>query len=423
MYTFLFICVLAPFRHPPPLHYTTLVDQFYRQRHQALFWFRPGDAAAAASLRTELLSQIDSAAWIGLDSNKFHTPSLRAAPSPDGMGPDPRTVMEWDRMYTDAAISLGKDLFQGADMRRMLAYDGVSPSYAVEDDRILLNGLGRVSSSADFRGWMDSLEPRAAEYDSLKTALANSLAGSDPSWSRALRTALNAYRWIHHHPLPRYIVVNIPSATLRYFEEDSMVLSMKIVAGQASKRTPRFAAWCNRIILYPFWNVPHKIAVNELLPLFKREPAMVNLMNMQLLDDHGAIVDPLSLPWQSYDKKNFPFSVRQATGCDNALGVVKFDINSPFDVYMHDTNFKSAFFSSYRYYSHGCIRLEKPLALGLQLLHDKLDTNLLRSCLKDQKPFSISLDKPVPVFVVYLRAEADTSGKINFYKDVYHLDH
>ncbi|MDP4259565.1 MAG: L,D-transpeptidase family protein [Bacteroidota bacterium] len=406
---------------------TPLVDQFYRQRHQALFWYRPeSDAASlkdAASLRMALMDCLDSAAWSGLDSNRYHIASLRVAPSMAGPArPDARTLMDWDRMYTDAAIALAKDLFQGADKDRMLAYDGVSPTFAAEDDRLILNGLGRINSAADLHRWMDGLEPRTAGYDSLKAALADHLAGPDASRSHSLRTALNAYRWIHHHVLPRYIVVNIPSATLRYFEKDSLILTMKVVAGQASKRTPRFAAWCNRIILYPYWNVPRKIAVNELLPLFKREPAMVKLMNMQLLDAQGDTVDPQSLPWPSYDKKNFPFSVRQATGCDNALGVVKFDINSPFDVYMHDTNLKSAFFSNYRYYSHGCIRLEKPLALGLQLVHDKLDTTLLRACVKDQRPFSLSLDKAVPVFVVYLRAEADTSGKINFYKDVYHLD-
>jgi murein L,D-transpeptidase YcbB/YkuD len=196
---------------------------------------------------------------------------------------------------------------------------------------------------------------------------------------------------------------------------------MKIVAGQPSKRTPRFAAWCDKIILYPYWNVPRKIAVNELLPVFKRSPSMVAIMNMQIIDGQGRVLDPARIQWELYNKENFPYSMRQSTGCDNALGVIKFDINSPYDVYMHDTNFKLAFLSSRRYYSHGCIRLEKPIELGNELLHDRLDTTFLRSCLKDQKPVTLSLDRPVPVFVVYFTAEADAMGKVNYHKDVYHL--
>jgi len=192
------------------------------------------------------------------------------------------------------------------------------------------------------------------------------------------------------------------------------------VAGQPSKRTPRFAAWCDQLILYPYWNVPRKIAVNELLPIFKRSPAIMQAMNMQILDAGGRVVDPAGLPWQQYDKSNFPFSIRQATGCDNALGVLKFNLTSPYAVYMHDTNLKSAFGSAYRYYSHGCIRLEKPDALGA-LLDNKLDTTLLQSCVKDQQPYTIRLEEPVPVFVLYNTADADENGRIDYYKDIYHL--
>ena len=113
--------------------------------------------------------------------------------------------------------------------------------------------------------------------------------------------------------------------------------------------------------------------------------------------------------------------VRQSTGCDNALGVIKFNLTSPFDVYMHDTNLKSAFQSSYRYYSHGCIRLEKPIELGNFLLHGRLDPLFLQSCLKDQKPVTVKPDKPVPVFVVYGMAGFDAMNNVIYYKDIYRL--
>ena len=147
----------------------------------------------------------------------------------------------------------------------------------------------------------------------------------------------------------------------------------------------------------------------------------MDAMNMQVVDNKGNILDAQKLDWPIFTKTNFPYRFRQSTGCDNALGVIKFNLTSPFDVYMHDTNLKSAFQSSYRYYSHGCIRLEKPIELGNFLLHGRLDPLFLQSCLKDQKPVTVKPDKPVPVFVVYGMAGFDAMNNVIYYKDIYRL--
>lgn len=113
--------------------------------------------------------------------------------------------------------------------------------------------------------------------------------------------------------------------------------------------------------------------------------------------------------------------LRQAPGCENALGVLKFNISDPYDVYMHDTNLKRAFVSSWRYLSHGCIRLEKPFLLGELLMDHRLDTVMLNSCLRDQRPVSVALHPRIPVFVIYSTVEASFGGDITWYKDIYHL--
>jgi len=274
-----------------------------------------------------------------------------------------------------------------------------------------------------YRGEEDSLRVvrRTAAYDTLSAGMMRAVAAGDSDKVHQLSIALNIYRWIHHYSFPRCIVVNIASATLCYFVQDTVRLRMKVVVGKPSTRTPRFAAWCDRVILYPYWNVPRKIAVSEFLPMFKRLPSLVDAMNIQLLDNRGKVVDPASIDWKRWNRDNFPYSMRQSTGCDNALGVIKFNLTSPYDVYMHDTNLRSAFRSAYRYYSHGCIRLEKPFELGAALLGDKLDTTFLTAGLKDQQPSILNLDKPVPVFVVYLTADVDMDGKLSFNRDIYHL--
>jgi murein L,D-transpeptidase YcbB/YkuD len=61
-------------------------------------------------------------------------------------------------------------------------------------------------------------------------------------------------------------------------------------------------------------------------------------------------------------------------GCDNSLGIVKFDFDNPFTVYLHDTNAKKLFQKGSRWLSHGCIRLEKPTELAEKLLGNFIDS-------------------------------------------------
>jgi len=148
---------------------------------------------------------------------------------------------------------------------------------------------------------------------------------------------------------------------------------------------------------------------------------MVDIMNMQVVDAKGKIIDHEKINWSLYSRNNFPYLIRQSTGCDNALGVVKFNLTSPYDVYMHDANLRTAFLSDKRYLSHGCIRLEKPVELGNKLLDNKLDTQFLALCLKGQKPIMLNIKTPVPVLVVYMPATIDESHQPIIHKDVYRL--
>ena len=49
----------------------------------------------------------------------------------------------------------------------------------------------------------------------------------------------------------------------------------------------------------------------------------------------------------------------QGSGDDNALGVLKFNFNNPYSVYLHDTNERYLFQNSERDLSHGCVRVQK----------------------------------------------------------------
>lgn len=327
----------------------------------------------------------------------------------------------WDTVFTDAAITLAEDLHDGQYISGLVRYDELDVRSAATSDLSLIAGLSAVQRADDLDNLLKGREPHTAEYAAYREALRRLPDSADPIRAKMLTVAIDYQRWIDHFNLSRYILVNIASATLRLYEGDTMRLQMKVVAGKPSTPTPRFSARCTEVILYPYWNVPQRIAVREFLPLFKAEPSVADVMGMELFDRNGKVVDPKSLPWSTFGPASFPYRMRQATGCGNALGVIKFELTDPFDVYMHDINLKSAFASASRYFSHGCIRLEKPFLLARELLGDKLDTMYLSECRRDQQPKQILPDRPVPVLVVYMPVEADAAGNLTWYKDSYHL--
>jgi murein L,D-transpeptidase YcbB/YkuD len=395
------------------------VNDFYRASGNKLFWLNESEQSHL--LRIALLQTIDSAQYAGLDKNKYRFAELKENIHKSFLEEDSVMAMKADRIFTDAAISYSKDLYRGYKIGNWVGYDELSKKTNEEDNTFLTTRLGSLTTAPELIEYFHSLEPSDKEYEALKIELQNQLKGQNALKKMQLVTSLNLYRWIHHFHFDKYIVVNIGSATLRYYEYDSLVLRMKAVVGKPSTKTPRFAAHCNQVILYPYWNVPASIALNELLPKFKRDPNEVDYLNMQILDAKDNVINHHKLNWKAYGTNYFPFRIRQSTGCDNSLGVIKFNLTSPYAVYLHDTNFKTAFTSAWRYYSHGCIRIEEPIKLANILLKDKIDSKFLESCLKDQKPVLINLDKPVPIFVVYMTVEVDSKDRVQYYKDVYSL--
>jgi murein L,D-transpeptidase YcbB/YkuD len=399
------------------LFYPALVKKFYLQTQNKIFWF--GQSPEKRELKKELMNCIDSAFSYDLISERYHYNQLQE--NIDNVPGDSLSLFESDKMFTDAAIGWMKNVYEGYLMSPWVAFDQVSSKYENESDQFLLNCLSNIHSAAELKKIMDVLQPQEKEYQFLKQELKLQKHNNDREKIRQLTLSLSYFRWIHHFRIEKAIIVNIGSAYLRYYENDSLVLLMKVVVGKPATPTPRFAAWCDQVILYPYWYVPRKIALNEYVNRFKRNPGLIDAMNMQVIDDNGRVLNHYKLNWSAFSKNYFPYTVRQSTGCDNALGVIKFNLTSPYGVYLHDTNVKTAFFSGYRYYSHGCIRIEEPIELGNRLLNNTLDTTFLQSCFKEQKPIPIQLEEPVPVFVVYMPVEASNSGKISYYKDVYKL--
>ncbi|WP_247679955.1 MULTISPECIES: L,D-transpeptidase family protein [Chitinophaga] len=238
-----------------------------------------------------------------------------------------------------------------------------------------------------------------------------------------LYKGLNEIRWLHYYKMQASVVlVNIPSTTLVLYEHGKPVLYSRVITGKKSTPTPTLGSCITEVILFPYWTVPNKIAVGELLPHIKRDRQYLADNQFVILDKRGRIVNPSDINWNNLSRSNFPYTIRQNTGCDNSLGIVKLNFYSPFGIYLHDTPGKNLFMLQQRFFSHGCVRVEEAVQLAHMLL-DKEAAAMMALEAKGSQPDQHPVIFPVPattyVLILYNTAWPDATGQVRFYEDVY----
>lgn len=241
---------------------------------------------------------------------------------------------------------------------------------------------------------------------------------------KLLEKAANEYRWLHAiSKNQRVILVNLPSAQLKVYENNNILIDMKLVVGKPSTPSHSLSSMIRKLIVNPYWTVPNSIAVNEMLPKLRKDRDYADRIHLEILSSNGKILNPNNIDWYSVDAGNFPYTLRQSTGCDNSLGVLKLDFDSRFGIYLHDTPEKSLFNYNKRFLSHGCMRMEKPIQIA-KLLMDKnplaLDSIDLEKCYKNPSPIVIPLPVATPLVVWYSLVDFDSKGNVVFFNNVYH---
>ncbi len=249
-----------------------------------------------------------------------------------------------------------------------------------------------------------------------------------PVETRMIQLMLNMerWRWFPEHLGPRYVMVNIPGFQLRLVENQTDVLSMRAIVGQKSRPTPILSGRLTYLEVNPYWNIPQKIARQDLLPRIQADPDYLNRQGIQVFDswqEDAPQLDPLEIDWQRMSEDYFPFRLRQQPAARNALGRVKFMFPNPQSVYIHDTPGKSLFNQPQRLYSSGCVRVEEPLALAVHLLKEQhWDRRRLKKFIESDQNRAIVLQTPIPVHLVYFTAWTDAQGDVHFSDDIYDHD-
>ncbi|MES2592920.1 MAG: L,D-transpeptidase family protein [Bacteroidota bacterium] len=238
---------------------------------------------------------------------------------------------------------------------------------------------------------------------------------------------INMERWrMYNEPKEKQFVwVNLPKYEMRVIEEDTMVMESRVIVGQPDHQTPTLKSTIRYFLIYPYWNVPLSIATKEILPILKRDTSYLRRKNFEVLDRRGNVVKDSIIKWKKYSENYFPWRLRQRMGDDNSLGILKFNFENKYGVYLHDTDSRRLFKREMRAMSHGCVRLERFIDFAKFLIRDDsvnypIDS-LKMDFLKEEQKY-VYIKKPIAIYINYFTAEVDEFNDLFFFMDVYKRD-
>lgn len=236
---------------------------------------------------------------------------------------------------------------------------------------------------------------------------------------------MERWRWSRVPSEKQYVWVNIPKYEMKVIEEDTLVMKSRVIIGAPDHQTPLLKSTIRYFLIYPYWTVPFSIATKEILPILKRDTSYLRRKHFDVLDGNNKKVDASKIKWKKYSKTYFPWKLRQGIGEDNSLGILKFNFENKYGVYMHDTDNRKLFGREMRAMSHGCCRLEKFMDFATFLIRDdsvKYPVDSLLSDISKEQQKYVYIKKPIALYITYFTSEIDEYGELHFFNDIYKRD-
>ncbi len=323
---------------------------------------------------------------------------------------------EWGRVPPGPNLRLGSWNPQVVALRRRLIREGYlndeTPRYTYLFDRAVEDAVRRFQYNYGHK--VDGI----VGYYTRR-----SLNGSLARRIDQIKRNMERWRWLPRNLGERYVMVNMAGYKLYVVEHDQTALAMRVIIGKPFRATPAFRDRVEYLEINPAWNVPPRIAREELLPRQQLNPTFFASNGIHVLSgwNRDAVeLDPTEIDWQNVNDEHFPFKLQQEPREDNSLGRIKFMFPNPFRVYLHDTPARYLFDRKVRTFSSGCIRVERPVTLAAQLLDDPTwSRDRVRAAIHSGETQRIELTKPVPIYLLYWTAWVDDDGTTHFRNDVY----
>jgi murein L,D-transpeptidase YcbB/YkuD len=244
---------------------------------------------------------------------------------------------------------------------------------------------------------------------------------------RQIELTLERLRWTPLMRSPRMIVINVPEFVLRAYEVQGERIivreTMKIIVGKAmDTRTPLFEEQMRYIEFQPYWNVPPSIARKEVVPRLRRDPGYWEREGFEFVNADGQVVAELTSGMLDAVLAGRA-RIRQRPGPRNALGDIKFVFPNQDNIYLHHTPSVRLFDRDRRDFSHGCIRVEQPVALARFALQGmpEWSEDRIRQAMADGESATLKLAAPLPVLIAYGTVIVK-DGRTHFFDDIYSHD-
>ncbi|WP_246605001.1 L,D-transpeptidase family protein [Aquisediminimonas sediminicola] len=212
--------------------------------------------------------------------------------------------------------------------------------------------------------------------------------------ARSIAVAMERLRWLTRNPPPTRIDVNTAAAELSYFREGKLVDQRNVVVGKPGNETPQISSFMFRLVANPTWTVPKSIQKGE------------------MAGKNAAYFQHYNLSWRNG-------SLVQNSGPRNSLGLVKFDLNNEFAIYLHDTPAKTLFDKNQRQLSHGCVRVNEALGFAHMLADREGIADQWTKALATGKMTFVKLPQMVPVRLMYRTVYVDQANQLMYRTDPY----
>ncbi|MCP4185483.1 MAG: L,D-transpeptidase family protein [Hyphomicrobiales bacterium] len=286
----------------------------------------------------------------------------------------------------------------------------------------------------DLSGWLvkagrrgpgiviDELRPPHQQYAELRKKLAKT---KNRRKARKIIVNMERWRWLPRKMGRRHVLVNQASYEMFIRTNDKIVDRRRVVVGKPYHKTPMFSHAITYAEFNPTWTVSRSIAGEEFLPKLRRNSSYLEKRDYKIYaswDKDAEELDVKKVNWRKVSSKDFPYRIVQSPGKKNALGKVKFMFPNRFKIYLHDTPSKRLFKNSRRAYSHGCIRIQKPLEFATKLFKSRLSKSKIDKILERESTTIVKMRRSVPIHLTYFTLWIDEKGKMKSYKDVYKRD-
>ena len=219
----------------------------------------------------------------------------------------------------------------------------------------------------------------------------------------------------------RYIVVNIPAAAIETVSLGRVFNRHTAVVGRIDRQTPILSSKVYQINFNPYWTVPKSIIRKDLIKYMNEDPEYLTKYNIRIFDNKGNELNPTDIDWSTDEAVKYMF--RQDPGAENSLGHVRINFHNAFDVYLHDTPGKSLFSENERFYSSGCVRVDKVDELVSWILNSpEWDVAAIDAVFNSAERMDVDVKDPVPLQTTYITSWANRQGVVSFRDDVYDYD-